>query len=133
MNIEIKEEIRRAEESLNSAKILFENGLYRDAISRGYYSMYHAAKALLLLKGLIPKKHSGIIKLLGLHFVNEGILEVWYAKAYTKAFDMRTRADYDVTYIPTEEEAQDIIENAERFLLRVKELARWYDEQKRSS
>ncbi|WP_250638327.1 HEPN domain-containing protein [Thermococcus siculi] len=56
---EIHRELEVAEEELSSAYILFEHGKYRDSISRAYYSMFHAARALILLKGMTPKKHSG--------------------------------------------------------------------------
>jgi uncharacterized protein (UPF0332 family) len=42
----------RAEEKLRSASILFEHKIFADAISEAYYSMFHAAKALLALRGL---------------------------------------------------------------------------------
>jgi len=41
-----------AKENLTSAEILLQNGLYRDAITRVYYSMYHAAKAVLLIRDI---------------------------------------------------------------------------------
>ena len=42
---EIIRELSVAEEELSSAYLLFESGKYRDAISRAYYSMFHAARA----------------------------------------------------------------------------------------
>ena len=51
---EVSRHIELAEEELSSAKILLQNSKLRDAISRAYYSMFHAAKALLLMKGLNP-------------------------------------------------------------------------------
>jgi len=82
--------------------------------------MFHAAKALLLTKGINPKKHSGVVRMFGLHFVDEGFIEKIYAKYLTSAFTLRSRADYDIYYTPSPEEAKDIVENAERFLERIK-------------
>ena len=53
--------IRKAESKLNTAKILFEEGIYEDAISRAYYSMYYATKALLRMRGIFTKTHKGLI------------------------------------------------------------------------
>lgn len=82
MDKEIDLQILLAEESLDEAKILFENEHYIGAISRVYYSMFHSAKALLLSKGLNPKKHRGILKILGLEFIKTGILDNNYAQYY---------------------------------------------------
>ncbi len=117
---EVARHIELAEEELSSAKLLLQNSKLRDAISRAYYSMFHAAKALLLMKGLNPRKHSGVIRMFGLHFVDEGFLERVYAKYLTSAFSLRSKADYDVYYEPSEEEAEAVVENAERFFERIK-------------
>ena len=117
---EIKLHLKFAEEELASANALFELGYYRDAISRAYYSMFHAAKALLLTKGINPKKHSGVVKMFGLHFVTEGFIEEIYVKALSRAFALRSRADYDIYYSPASEEAREIVESAEAFLERIK-------------
>ncbi|WP_088853799.1 HEPN domain-containing protein [Thermococcus pacificus] len=107
---EVFRHLELAEEELSSAKILLQNSKLRDAISRAYYSMFHAAKALLLVKGLNPRKHSGVIRMFGLHFVDEGFVERIYAKYLTSAFSLRSKADYDVYYEPTEEKAQALSE-----------------------
>ena len=117
---EIERHLRLAEEGLSSAHILLKNNKLRDAISRAYYSMFHAAKALLLTKDIKPRKHSGVVKMFGLYFVTEGFIEELYAKALNKAFVLRSRADYDIYYQPTHEEAEELVESAEAFLDRVK-------------
>jgi len=43
--------------------------------------MYHAAKALLLTRNIAPKRHSGVLQMLGLEFVNKGYLEEVHARA----------------------------------------------------
>ena len=82
--------------------------------------MFHAAKALLLVKNYNPRKHAGVLKVLGLEFVKEGYLEDTYAKAFKYAFDMRSKADYNVMINIDAETAREIVEEAERFLDAVK-------------
>ena len=48
-------------------------------------------------------------------------IEELYAKSLAKAQTKREKADYDIYYEPSEEEAESIIEDAERFLERIKE------------
>ncbi len=122
MDKEIDLQILLAEESLDEAKILFENEHYIGAISRAYYSMFHSAKALLLSKGLNPKKHRGILKILGLEFIKTGILDNNYAQYYKYVFDLRQEADYGSTFDIDKKKAEICIVYAEEFLRKVKEI-----------
>ena len=78
--------IEKAESKLVSAKILFEKGIFDDAISRAYYCMYYAAKAILSLKDKYPRTHRGLVSQFGLEFVKEGIIEEYYARAIAVIF-----------------------------------------------
>ncbi len=53
-------------------------------------------------------------------FENKGYIEETYAKAFARDMQLRERADYDVSYRACEEEAESVIEDAERFMERVK-------------
>ncbi|RLI78193.1 HEPN domain-containing protein [Archaeoglobales archaeon] len=122
MHDEIEEQLSLAEECLEEAKLLLTNRFYRGAASRAYYSMFHAAKALLALKGIATKKHSGVLRMLGLEFVNKGFLEDKYIDAYKMAFDIRGGADYGENIEIGSEVAEDIIKGAEEFIGKVYEL-----------
>lgn len=47
-------------------------------------------------------------------------IEELYAKSLAKAQTRREKADYDIYYVPSEDEAESIIEDAERFLARIR-------------
>lgn len=117
---EWKKHLERAEEKLKSAHILFENNMFADSVSESYYSMYHAAKALLALKSIYPRTHTGLVSQFGLNFVTEGIIEDFYAKSLAKAETERQKADYDVFYVPSKEKSESLLEDAEKFLDRIK-------------
>ena len=70
---EIKDHLILAEECLEEARNLLSNGFYRGAVSRAYYSMYHAAKALLLAKNIAPKKHTCVLRMPGLSLLTRAI------------------------------------------------------------
>ncbi len=84
--------------------------------------MHSAARALLSTKNIFPKTHKGVIAQLGLEFVKEGTIEEYHLKAMSTAKESRERADYGAGYEFTEEEAEGIIEYAERFLDRIKKV-----------
>ena len=113
--------IRKAESKLNTAKILFEDEIYEDAISRAYYSMFYATKALLRTRNIVTKTHKGLISKFGLEFVKNGKIGEEYASMISTVEERRERADYDAYYEPSRDEAEKIIEDAERFLERIQE------------
>ncbi len=88
-------------------------------MSRAYYAMFYAASALLRSKGIVAKSHRGVIAKFGLEFVKKGVVEAYYAKALALAESLRERADYDSTFRPTPEEAEEIVKEARRFVERV--------------
>jgi uncharacterized protein (UPF0332 family) len=100
----IAQELERAEDCLKSADLLFSHGQITDAISRLYYYAYHSVRALLLSGGFEPKTHAGSLRLLGMHFIKPGILEPEMSHIFTKLMKYREEADYNPSYIFTEED-----------------------------
>lgn len=119
---EVNELMKKAEEKLRAAEYLLEGGYYSDAISRAYYAMYFAARALLALKKIYPKTHRGLIAKFGLEYVNKGIIDSYYAKALAYGEEKREVADYGILISFTREEAEDVIEDARNFLKKIEEL-----------
>jgi len=113
--------IKNAEEKLGAAEYLLKGGFYNDAVSRAYYSMFYSARALLSIKEIYPKAHKGVILKFGLEFVKKGFVEDAYGRALSHAKDRREVADYDIEKNIGKEEAESIVEDAERFLDRIKE------------
>ncbi|ADC66319.1 HEPN domain protein [Ferroglobus placidus DSM 10642] len=117
---EYEKYLERAYEALESAKILFENEKYNASISQAYYAMFYASKALLSLKRIYPRTHRGVVSELGLRFVNEGYIEELYGKILAKGLQLRERVDYDVYYRASKEEAEEMINEAEMFVERIR-------------
>jgi len=113
--------IENAEEKLGAAEYLLKEGFYNDAVSRAYYSMFYSARALLSIKEIYPKTHKGVVLKFGLEFVKKGFVEDAYGRALSHAKDRREVADYDIEKNIGKEEAESIVEDAERFLDRIKE------------
>ena len=108
-----------AERRIDAAKILLNEGYYKDAVSRAYYSMYYASKALLSLKGIQTKTHEGLASKIG-ELAIKGVIEREYGRILTKAKDMRGTADYGMYKEFSLEEVRSLIGDAERFLERIK-------------
>ena len=66
--------IGRAKERLSSAEALLKSDNFADSIGRSYYAIFTAVRALLALKGLDSKRHSGVVALFNEHFIKTGLL-----------------------------------------------------------
>ena len=113
--------IKQAAEELEAARLLFEESFYREAISRAYYSMFHATQALLFLRKVFPKSHKGVIQKFGEEFIKPGLLEKKMGQLLAQAESMRLKADYDVGVKITKSECEEILDNCEFFIVKIKE------------
>ena len=116
-----KEYLDQADEELLAAQLLFEKKFYRESVSRAYYSMFHAAQSLLILKEIYPKSHKGVLQKFGEEFVKPGMLERKMGYMLSQAKSMKLKADYDVGVKIDKGECEEILENCEFFLNKVKE------------
>jgi uncharacterized protein (UPF0332 family) len=89
------QERQRGEACLAEARYLLEGGFHNAAVSRAYYAAFHCALALLILKGLEPKTHRGVIQLLQLHYVETGALSAGDAAAIGQLETYRELSDYN--------------------------------------
>lgn len=108
--------IQNAKEKLAAAKTLYENGYYKDSISRSYYAMFSSARALLATKGLDSSKHAGIISLFNQHFVKTEMVDKTLGKKLALSKDMREDGDYKDFILVSKEEAEMQIKEAEKVI-----------------
>ncbi len=108
MRLAIREEIRKAAEFERAAKVLAEQQLFSNAISRLYYQAFHHIKALLLTKALEPKTHEGLHRLFGLHFVKAGIFKPEESVLLGRLMKYRENADYDPVASFTREDYEEL-------------------------
>lgn len=112
----------RAKQDIKAAHSNVQQGFYNVALSRAYYAMFYAATALLASKDITRSKHTGVISAFGEHFVKAGIIEVEYAKMLGHAYNARIGSDYDIMFVPDRLLAEEVIDNAKRFVRRTEEL-----------
>lgn len=110
-----------ATKALKSAKLLLEHGALEDAVSRAYYAMFHAAKAILFNKGVKTKTHKGTISLFGEYIIKKGVLDEEYADMLRKTFDLRQKSDYEIYKELEEELVKEAVNNAMKFIKKIKE------------
>ena len=70
-----KVRLERAVEFLGDSLALYNEGRYRSAASRLYFSAFHAMRAVLALDGIDRKHHSGIISEFRKLYVKTGVFD----------------------------------------------------------
>ena len=113
---------------------------YSAVISHSYYSIFYAAKALLLTKGIrtdSPEVHKKTLDTFKEHFVDTGILDVKLLEIYKKMIvradellqifkeEKKKRGDFTYKTLPqaNQEPAVDSIKNAKTFVSNIKKIS----------
>lgn len=119
----IQYRLEEAKDTQQDVELLISHDRLRAAINRIYYGMFYSLLALGLKYGFETSKHAQLIGWFNKEFVHGGLLDVRYGKIITKAFNRRTKGDYDSyvefdleTVMEMHEEMKDFIETIERFL-----------------
>jgi uncharacterized protein (UPF0332 family) len=109
--------LAKARESLASARAGLEAGRLNGASSRGYYAMFHAARAALEARAITSRgqRHGAVIRRFGLTFVKNGPLDIAHGRNLNKALEIRNEGDYDVEP-PNRDDVTATVRNAEAFV-----------------
>ena len=111
-----------AQDKLTLARKLTADGYYNDAVSKAYYAMFYASRALLLAVGQDPHMHTGVVSLFGEHFVKTGKADAKFGRTLAVAKRLREESDYDERKHATKEEAEQAILDADEFIREVQRL-----------
>ena len=113
--------LQQADESIQEAKTLAHNSLWRGAINRAYYAVFYAALALVVQKQQVISKHAGVIAFFDREFVRNGIFPKELSRYLHFAFDRRQNSDYGEIFTVNAEEATQAIAEADQFVEKVKD------------
>lgn len=113
-------ELKEAKADLKSAEKELKVRNWKWAVEKAYYSMFHAARALLLLKGLKERSHICLLIALKELYVKTGILPRKYLEYIEVAKFRREDAIYASKY--SKEIATTHIQNAKEFLIITEQL-----------
>jgi len=114
----VRKEMEGAESDFGAATKSLMNNDFKWATIQGYYSIFHAARALLYAKGFREKSHYALLIAIQELFSNE--LEQSLIQGFEDAMNLRQTADYGLTF--SHEGALDVMETAKRFLQITKEI-----------
>lgn len=107
------------QEALADARLMYENGRYKNALNRAYYAIFHAIRAVNALTGFDSSKHSGVIAYFNQNYVKTEVFPRELSKLIRLASENREKADYLDFFIASREEAEKQIQRAEQFLAHI--------------
>jgi uncharacterized protein (UPF0332 family) len=116
----IEKELAAAASDLKDSEDVFRIGKYKLATITAYYSMFHAARALLYSAGYREKSHFCLRTAIKNIFVDKNQLEPSFLDDYDMAKDLRENADYKSDFY--KEGAEQLISKAKRFFVKAKAL-----------
>lgn len=111
-----KQNLEKAKERLDAARLLLENEKFEDSVNRAYYSIYHSAMALLRTEDVSPRTHKGLIGEFGKRLVKTGKVDQKFSTIISHAESLRESADYGINSEIKSEDAKKVVENAKAFL-----------------
>lgn len=103
----IQYRLEKADEELKLAKKLFEDNYFAKSLNCFYYAMFHATRALLTIKKVDSKKHSGLIRMFNISFINNGNIPKEYFKYLSSAFNTRMQSDYHDFFIASRQDSKN--------------------------
>ena len=116
-------ELEAARRALKESETLLAAGQYEGAVSRGYYAIFHAARAALYWQGSTPITHRGVQSEFAQKLVQPGKIEKEFGDILRFARDERQVADYESgekELLADEETAREVAAAATRFIERVR-------------
>ena len=116
----VKKEISIGESDLLDAKAGFQEKRYKWTTIQAYYSMFHAARALIYHKGYREKSHYCLSIALRALYVETGKLDAQAGRDFLNAMNLREAADYEAEF--SEAGATAVISTAEKFIEKAKSL-----------
>lgn len=114
--------IEKAHETFKEAIAVNNLGYWSLAANRLYYAAYYASVAILIKNGIESNSHKGVIRMIGLYFVKNNILEPGDAKLLGKLYTMRQTGDYDDLFDWKSEHVAPLIPQVEEYILRIENI-----------
>jgi len=89
MTEEAQQHFRKAADCVEDSQILLDNDRLAAAVARAYYAMFHAATAVLAVKGIKRSSHHGILSAFGEYLVKPGLIKQEFHLYLREAFELR--------------------------------------------
>jgi len=121
LNDYITYRLKRAEITLNDARILAMNNCWNSCVNRLYYACFYAVSALLVNKESTIKSHNGVRTLFFREYIATGIIDREFSKLFSDLADWRNEGDYADFVEFDEASVLPMIDKTETFISVIKD------------
>lgn len=104
--------MRKSRRALAAACAHIKAGDYDFASSRAYYAAFYGMEAVLLRKGAVFSKHSGVMAGFAQHFIGAGIFPKDFSKRISRLFRERQIGDYEFDISISADAAKEDVQHA---------------------
>lgn len=108
--------LEKAKEALKDGIEAFENKSLKVSVNRAYYTVLHAIRSLLILKGIDPVTHDGAKTMFSLHFIKSKLLPAETLKIFNHLLMLRQDVDYGDFEEINNEDASIALDKAKSFI-----------------
>lgn len=114
--------IEQARETVADSEFLLNADKLPLAVNRIYYGIYYALTALALKNGFETSKHAQLMGWFNREFIAGNKLDIRYGKILRRAFQNRTKGDYDAFVQFHKSEVAIMLEEMKEFIAIVESL-----------
>lgn len=118
----IEYRIERSHKALEEAEYVARGGFWNLAANRLYYSAFYICEALLLKNQIATTSHAGVSRMMNMHFVRTGKIDVEDGRLLGNLFRMRQTGDYDDLSDWSEDEIRPIFPKVLNLLSKIEKL-----------
>lgn len=115
MDKDIEVLLKKADQNIKGATVLYEEGIFGFAVSRAHYSMFYLIKAIMLAQGLDVSRYNAVTSSFGQHFIKMNLFDRKFDRYVMEAFKQRRAEDDEELEKVTREMARNSIDRAEEF------------------
>ncbi len=120
---DVEVSMERSERWYAECEMNINAGAYNSAIASAYNAMFHAARTVLYALGYREKSHYCVARFLD-SLVEKGLLEEKWVNMLDRARNVRHADQYNIDFVSTKEDAEAMMEMANSFIERMKELVK---------
>ncbi len=118
----IRHRLDEASESIEDVRLLIEHDRLRSAVNRIYYGMFYSLLALALANNFETSKHAQLIGWFNKNFIHPGLIEPKFGKIINKAYNRRTKGDYDIFFEFEKGVIAEMFEEMQDFIKKINEV-----------
>lgn len=96
-------ELEASHQAWEASEVLITQRLHREALSRAYFALFHAARGLLMREGYDVRGPNAVVEVLGLRMAGEGEMPPEAPAVLARGQRYRELCDYGVGWVVTPE------------------------------